>query len=400
LDDEIPELAMSSISAPYAVPRETSDLTQIIFACSLGTIFEWYDFFLYASLSAIIARQFFSSVNPAAAFIFSLLAFSAGFVVRPFGALLFGRLGDMVGRKRTFLTTIIVMGLSTFIVGALPGYETIGIAAPVLLIALRLMQGLAIGGESGGAVVYVAEHAPAGQRGLYTSFIQTTPACGLLLSLLIILGLRGVMSETAFAAWGWRIPFLVSAILLLISVWIRLKMDETPAFRKMISEGRGSAAPISEAFAKWTSAKTALIALFGGVAGSAVVWQTAQLYTLFFLTRTLGVDIVVANTLVGTMLAISIPSFILFGWLSDRIGRKPVILFGCFLAMTTYFPLFEMLARYANPRPSQRATCRARKGGGKLWRLLRPVQPDRHITVQKLVRHCQVATGKQGRELQ
>jgi hypothetical protein len=340
---------MSSIAIPISVPGETSELRKIIVASSLGTIFEWYDFFLYASLSAVIARQFFSGVNPATAYIFALLAFSAGFVIRPFGALFFGRLGDLVGRKYTFLVTIVIMGLSTFIVGLLPNYEAIGIAAPLLLITLRLLQGLAIGGEYGGAVVYVAEHAPNGRRGFYTSFIQITPACGLLLSLIVILGLRAFMTEPSFAQWGWRIPFLLSAVLLVISVWIRLRMSETPAFQKMKEEGKRSTAPLSEAFGTWDNAKITLIALFGGAAGQAVVWQCAQLYTLFFLTRTLGVEATAANLLVGAMLLVSVPLFILFGWLSDNIGRKPVILTGCLLAVATYFPLFGALARYANP---------------------------------------------------
>jgi MFS family permease len=340
---------MSSITIPYVVQAEKSDLKKIILACSLGTIFEWYDFFLYASLSAIIAKQFFSGVNPTAAFIFALLAFSAGFVIRPFGALVFGRFGDLVGRKYIFLLTIIVMGLSTVTVGILPNYETIGIAAPVMLIILRLLQGLAIGGEYGGAVVYVAEHAPNGQRGFYTSFIQITPAIGLLLSLVVILGLRGVLTEADFTQWGWRIPFLISGLLLLISVWIRLRMTETPAFERMKNEGKRSTAPLSEAFATWQNVRITLIATFGGVAGQAVVWQTAQLYTMFFLTRTLSVDSNTSNLLVGAMLLVSAPLFIAFGWLSDKVGRKPIILAGCVLAALTYFPLFEALAKYSNP---------------------------------------------------
>jgi MFS family permease len=343
------EAIMSSSAIALPVRTETSELRTIIVASSLGTIFEWYDFFLYASLSAIIAKQFFSGVNPAAAFIFALLAFSAGFVIRPFGALFFGRIGDLVGRKYTFLVTIIIMGAATFAVGLLPSYASMGIAAPVLVIVLRLLQGLAVGGEYGGAVVYVAENAPNGQRGFFTSFIQITPACGLLLSLIIILGLRGVMSEADFTEWGWRIPFLLSAFLLVISIWIRLGMTETPAFQRMKQEGKQSAAPLSEAFATWANAKITLIALFGGVAGQAVVWQTAQLYTMFFLTRTLGVDAMSANLLVGAMLLVSAPLFIFFGWLSDKVGRKPIILIGCALAAITYFPLFGALAQFANP---------------------------------------------------
>jgi Sugar (and other) transporter len=322
---------------------------QVIVTSSLGTVFEWYDFFLYASLSQVIAAEFFSGLNPTAAFIFSLLAFSAGFVVRPFGALVFGRLGDLVGRKHTFLVTILLMGISTFVVGLIPAYATIGIAAPALLITLRLVQGLAVGGEYGGAVVYVAEHAPDRRRGFYTSFIQITPALGLLLSLIVIAGARGLMSTGTFSAQGWRIPFLLSFVLLAISVWIRLRMHESPVFLKIKEEGRRSPAPLREAFGSWKYLSLSLLALFGGVAGQAVVWQTAQLYTLFFLSQTLGVDTTTTNVLVGAMLLVAIPFFVIFGWLSDRIGRKTLISTGCLLAALTYFPLFDALARYANP---------------------------------------------------
>lgn len=327
----------------------TSEQKRVIVASSLGTIFEWYDFFLYASLTVHLAQHFFSGVNPTAGFILALLAFAAGFLVRPFGALVFGRLGDLVGRKYTFLVTILIMGMATFFVGLLPSYETIGIYAPFLLVLMRLVQGLAIGGEYGGAVVYVAEHAPDNRRGFFTSFIQITPACGLLLSLIVIFGVRLLIGETAFAAWGWRIPFLLSVVLLGISVFIRLKMNESPVFQKMKEEGRQSKAPLAEAFGTWSNVKISLVALFGGVAGQAVVWQTAQLYTLFFLTQTLGVDANTTNLLVGAMLVIAIPMFIFFGWLSDKVGRKPIILLGCLLAATTYFPLFGYLAHYANP---------------------------------------------------
>lgn len=322
---------------------------RVIVASSLGTVFEWYEFFLYASLSATIAKHFFSGANPTAAFIFALIAFAAGFVIRPFGAVFFGRVGDLIGRKYTFLVTIILMGLSTIAVGLLPTYATIGIAAPIFLLLMRLIQGLAIGGEYGGAVVYVAEHAPTGKRGFFTSFIQITPAVGLLLSILIIQVVRTAIGEDAFQSWGWRIPFLLALPLLGISVWIRLKMDESPVFQKMKAEGTLSKAPLREVFASSKYLKVTLIALFGGVAGQAVVWQTAQLYTLFFLTQTLRLDGGTTNILVGIMLLCAVPLFIFFGWLSDRIGRKPIIIVGCALAVLTYFPLFGLLAKAVNP---------------------------------------------------
>ncbi|HSI41618.1 MAG TPA: MFS transporter [Xanthobacteraceae bacterium] len=327
----------------------TAEEKKVIFASSLGTVFEWYDFYLYGSLSAIIAAQFFSGVNPTAAFIFALMAFAAGFAVRPFGAIVFGRLGDMVGRKYTFLITILLMGASTFVVGILPNYATWGIAAPVILIVLRLFQGLALGGEYGGAATYVAEHAPHGRRGFYTSWIQTTATLGLFLSLLVILGTRTYLGEAEFAAWGWRIPFLVSILLLAVSVWIRLTLSESPAFKKMKEEGKTSKAPLTEAFGRWDNAKVALIALFGGTAGQAVVWYTGQFYALFFLTQTLKVDGWTANVLIAVSLLIGTPFFIVFGWLSDKIGRKPIILGGCLIAALTYFPLFAAITHYANP---------------------------------------------------
>ncbi|CAD5108513.1 MFS transporter [Zestomonas carbonaria] len=327
----------------------TSEERKVIFASSLGTVFEWYDFYLYGSLSAIIAAQFFSGVNPTAAFIFALMAFAAGFAVRPFGAIFFGRLGDLVGRKYTFLITIMIMGLSTFIVGILPSYAAWGIAAPIILIILRLFQGLALGGEYGGAATYVAEHAPHGRRGFYTSWIQTTATLGLFLSLLVILGTRTWLGEEEFAAWGWRIPFLLSIILLGISVWIRLSLNESPAFKKMKEEGKTSKAPLTEAFGRWENAKVALVALFGGTAGQAVVWYTGQFYALFFLTQTLKVDGPTANILIALSLLIGTPFFIVFGWLSDKIGRKPIILGGCLVAALTYFPLFSLITHYANP---------------------------------------------------
>jgi MFS family permease len=329
--------------------KEPADVKTVVFASSLGTVFEWYDFYLYGSLAAIISKQFFSGVNPTAAFIFALMAFAAGFAVRPFGAIVFGRLGDMVGRKYTFLITISIMGISTFIVGLLPSYESIGIAAPIILVGLRLLQGLALGGEYGGAATYVAEHAPAGKRGLHTSWIQTTATLGLFLSLLVILGTRTIIGEEEFAAWGWRIPFLISLLLLLISVWIRLKLSESPTFQKMKDEGKGSKAPLTESFGKWSNLKIVLLALFGLTAGQAVVWYTGQFYALFFLTQSLKVDATTANLLIAVSLAIGTPGFILFGWLSDKIGRKRIIMAGCALAVLTYFPVFKQITHYANP---------------------------------------------------
>src|SRR3954463_1013847 len=327
-------------------PAETRT---VIFASSLGTVFEWYDFYLYGSLAAIISKQFFSGVNPTAAFIFALLAFAAGFAVRPFGALLFGRIGDLVGRKYTFLVTILIMGLSTFIVGLLPNAATIGIAAPIILIALRLLQGLALGGEYGGAATYVAEHAPMGKRGYYTSFIQTTATLGLFLSLLVILFTRTALGEPEFAKWGWRIPFLVSVVLLGISVWIRLRLNESPVFQKMKDEGKGSKAPLTEAFANWSNAKLVILALVGGVMGQGVVWYTGQFYALFFLQSILKVDGYTANLLIAWSLLLGTGFFVVFGAMSDKIGRKPIILAGCLIAALTFFPIFRMITTNANP---------------------------------------------------
>ena len=322
---------------------------KVIFASSLGTVFEWYDFYLYGSLAAIIAKQFFSGLDAGSAFIFALLAFAAGFIVRPFGAIFFGRLGDMIGRKYTFLVTILIMGLSTFIVGVLPSYASIGVAAPVILIALRLLQGLALGGEYGGAATYVAEHAPMGKRGAYTSWIQTTATLGLMLSLMVILGTRTALGEAAFADWGWRVPFLVSILLLAISVYIRLSMNESPAFAKMKSEGKTSKAPLSESFGQWKNLKIVILALIGLTAGQAVVWYSGQFYALFFMTQALKVDGAAANIYVALSLIIGTPFFILFGTLSDKIGRKPIIMAGCLLAVITYFPTFTALTNAANP---------------------------------------------------
>lgn len=327
----------------------TAEERKVIFASSLGTIFEWYDFYLYGSLAAIIAKQFFSGTDPNTAFIFALLAFAAGFIVRPFGALVFGRLGDMIGRKYTFLVTILIMGGSTFIVGLLPGYASIGIAAPIILISLRILQGLALGGEYGGAATYVAEHAPDDKRGAFTSWIQTTATLGLFLSLLVILGTRTAIGEAAFADWGWRIPFLLSVFLLGVSVWIRLSMNESPAFAKMKAEGKTSKAPLTESFGQWKNLKIVVLALIGLTAGQAVVWYTGQFYALFFLTQTLKVDGSTANLLIAGSLLIGTPFFLVFGTLSDKIGRKNIIMAGCLLAAITYFPIFNALTHYANP---------------------------------------------------
>jgi MFS family permease len=321
----------------------------IIGASSLGTIFEWYDFYLYGLLATIIGAQFFSGVNETTSFIFALAAFAAGFAVRPFGALVFGRLGDLVGRKHTFLITMSLMGLATFAVGILPSYASAGVAAPVMLVALRLLQGLALGGEYGGAATYVAEFSPPGKRGFFTSWIQTTATVGLFAALLVVIGIRTYIGEDAFKAWGWRIPFLLSILLLAVSLWIRLKLAESPVFLKMKSLGTTSKAPLSEAFTRWINLKVVLIALFGAVMGEAVVWYGGQFYALFFLERNLHVDGATTNILIAIALVLATPGFVLFGWLSDRIGRKPIILAGCLLAAVTYFPLFHALTEYANP---------------------------------------------------
>ncbi|MGJ4804795.1 MFS transporter [Luteimonas sp. SDU82] len=327
----------------------TKEHRKVIVASSLGTVFEWYDFYLYGSLAAVIAVHFFSSLAPGPAFIMALLTFAAGFAVRPFGALVFGRLGDLIGRKYTFLITIVIMGVSTFLVGVLPTYESIGIAAPIILVVLRCLQGLALGGEYGGAATYVAEHAPMGKRGLYTSFIQTTATVGLFLSLLVILGCRLILGNEAFAEWGWRIPFLISFVLLIISIWIRMQLNESPLFQKMKEEGTRSKAPLTESFGTWSNGKIVLLALFGATAGQAVVWYAGQFYALFFMTQTLKVDPITANLFIAAALAIATGGFIFFGWLSDKIGRKPIIMVGCLLAALTYFPLFKGLMYFGNP---------------------------------------------------
>jgi MFS family permease len=322
---------------------------RVILASSLGTVFEWYDFYLYGSLAAIIGKQFFTGLNETSQFIFALLAFAAGFAVRPFGAIVFGRVGDLIGRKYTFLITIIIMGTSTFLVGVLPGYSTMGVLAPVLLIALRLLQGLALGGEYGGAATYVAEHAPPGKRGLYTSFIQITATFGLFLSLLVILGMRLWLGTESFEAWGWRIPFLLSAILVGVSVYIRMQLHESPVFQQMKAEGKQSKAPLTEAFGQWKNLRLVILALLGATAGQAVVWYTGQFYSLYFLTQSLKIDGTTANLLIAAALLIGTPFFVFFGWLSDKVGRKPVVLAGCLLAALTMFPIFKGLTHFGNP---------------------------------------------------
>ena len=327
----------------------TSAEGKVIFASSLGTVFEWYDFYLYGSLAAIISKHFFSGVNETTGFIFALMAFAAGFAVRPFGALVFGRLGDMIGRKYTFLVTILIMGLSTAVVGMLPTYAQIGVAAPIILVSLRLLQGLALGGEYGGAATYVAEHAPMGKRGLFTSFIQTTATLGLFLSLLVILACRTYLGKDVFEEWGWRIPFLLSILLLAISVYIRMQLNESPVFQKMKAEGKGSKAPLTESFARWDNLRIVILSLLGGTAGQAVVWYTGQFYALFFLLQTLKIDSQTANLLIAGSLLLGTPFFVVFGALSDKIGRKPIVMAGCIIAALTYFPIFHGLTEYGNP---------------------------------------------------
>jgi hypothetical protein len=343
---------MASTSAAAQLPKLQEAATNqwlVIGASSLGTVFEWYDFYLYGLLATVLNAQFFSGVNEITGFIFALATFAAGFAVRPFGALVFGRLGDLVGRKHTFLITMSIMGGATFAVGLLPSYASAGVAAPVLLLALRLLQGLALGGEYGGAATYVAEFAPQGKRGLYTSWIQTTATLGLFTALLVVIGTRTYLGEDAFKAFGWRIPFLVSVVLLAVSLWIRMQLSESPVFLKMKNLGTTSKAPLAEAFGRWINLKIVLIALLGAVMGQAVVWYTGQFYALFFLERMLKVDGATTNILTAIALALATPGFIFFGWLSDRIGRKPIIMTGCLLALLTYFPLFGALTRYANP---------------------------------------------------
>ena len=342
-----------SMSAPSTAPPMTREEKKVIFASSLGTVFEWYDFYLYGSLAAVIGKQFFAALDPTAAFIASLMAFAAGFLVRPFGALVFGRLGDMIGRKYTFLVTILIMGLSTFIVGVLPGYAAIGAAAPIILVGLRLLQGLALGGEYGGAATYVAEHAPHGKRGAYTSWIQTTATLGLFLSLIVIIGTKAIFGDAAFNDFYWRVPFWMSIFLLGVSVWIRLSLNESPAFKKMKDEGRTSKAPLTESFGQWKNMKIVIIALLGLTAGQGVVWYTGQFYALFFLTAQLKVEPTTAQLMIGASLLLGTPFFIVFGTLSDRIGRKPIIMAGCLVAALTFFPLFGAITKAANPELAQ-----------------------------------------------
>ncbi len=347
------EPMQKTVGGRAAAPAKGQNEKLVIAASSLGTVFEWYDFYLYGLLATYISAQFFSGVNETTGFIFALGAFAAGFAVRPFGALVFGRIGDMVGRKNTFLVTMGLMGLATFAVGLLPSYTTIGVAAPIILIGLRLLQGLAMGGEYGGAATYVAEHAPDGKRGLYTSWIQTTATMGLFAALLIVIGTRTLLGEEVFKAWGWRVPFLVSIILLAVSMWIRLQLNESPVYQKMKDEGKTSKAPLTEAFAKWGNLKWVIIVLLGAVAGQAVVWYTGQFYALFFLEKMLKVDGATTNILIAIALMIGTPGFVFFGWLSDKIGRKPIILVGCALASLTYFPTFHALTKAANPALAQ-----------------------------------------------
>jgi MFS family permease len=343
-------MAVNASPAVLAPPaNEKSAERRVIFASSLGTVFEWYDFYLYAVLAPYFAALFYPPGNATAALIASFATYAAGFVVRPFGALVFGRIGDLVGRKYTFLVTIVVMGISTAAAGLVPTYEKIGMVAPAILVLLRLAQGLALGGEYGGAATYVAEHAPHEKRGFHTSFIQTTATLGLFLSLLVIWACRSQFGEVAFKAWGWRIPFLVSLILLGVSVYIRLKLNESPVFLRMKAEGKGSKAPIAESFGQWKNLKLVLIALFGAAAGQGVVWYTGQFYALFFLTTTLKVEWKTAYLILCAALALGTGFFLVFGRLSDKIGRKNIMIVGCLLAAITYFPMYRAMTHYGNP---------------------------------------------------
>jgi MFS family permease len=340
---------MASIALTNGLLDERREERHVIFASSLGTVFEWYDFYIYATLAPYFANLFFPSGNATAALLASFATYAAGFLVRPFGALVFGRVGDLVGRKYTFLVTIVVMGLSTAAAGLLPTYSSIGMASPTILVALRLAQGLALGGEYGGAATYVAEHAPDKKRGLYTSFIQTTATLGFFLSLLIIGSCRVEMSDASFKSWGWRIPFLASLVLLVVSVYIRLRLNESPIFLRMKAEGKGSKGPLRESFTKWPNLKLVLLALFGATAGQGVVWYTGQFYALFFLQGTLKIDWKTSYAIVAIALALGTGCFVVFGWLSDRIGRKRIMLAGCLLAAATYFPIYRAMTHFGNP---------------------------------------------------
>ena len=389
--------ASQTIASAATMPAEHR---KVIVASGLGALFEWYDFYLYGALAAILAHQFFATLDPQLALVFALLGFAAGFVVRPVGALLFGRLGDLIGRKYTFLVTLLLMGAATFIVGLLPGHETIGVAAPLALVVLRLLQGLAIGGEYGGVVTYVAEHAPPGKRGAYTGWIQTTATLGLLLALLVIATTRGALGEAAFADWGWRIPFLLSALLLVIGVWIRLSLKESPPFLRIKQGGRWSRSPLTEAFARWSNLKLVIVALFGLVAGQAVVWYTGQFQALFFLTLHLKVDDTTASLLTAIALALGTPLFVVFGALSDRVGRKPIILLGCLLAASSYFPLFEALTRSRQPRTRRRAGEGVGHADRATERMLVAVQSARRQRREQRVRHRPAAARVARRALQ
>ena len=380
---------MLNTRLPGSAARPAMPHARVILASSLGTGFEWYDFFLYGSLAAIISRQFFAGVNETTGFIFALMTFAAGFAVRPFGALVFGRLGDLVGRKKTFLATIIIMGTATTLVGVLPNYQSIGIAAPIMLIGLRMLQGLAIGGEYGGAVTYVAEHAPSALRGRYTSWIQTTATLALLLSLLVILGCRALLGS-AFDSWGWRVPFLLSVALLAVSVYIRLQLTESPVFQQMVAEGSASRAPLRDAFSDSRNVKRMLSVLLGATAGMNVIWYGGQLYALYFLTQVLKLEPQTANLLLAVTLVIGAPLYLLFGRLSDRFGRKTFIMLGMALAATTYFPVYRAITHFANPAiesASQRAPVQVRAAPGDCSLQFDP------IGRQRFIKSCDIAKG-------
>ena len=380
---------MPNASAPIPAAPAAMPHRRVILASSLGTGFEWYDFFLYGSLAAVISKQFFAGVNESSAFIFALLTFAAGFAVRPFGALLFGRLGDLVGRKKTFLATIIIMGSSTTLVGVLPNYQSVGIAAPITLIALRMLQGLAIGGEYGGAVIYLAEHAPASLRGRYTSWIQTTSTLALLLSLLVIMACRAKLGS-AFETWGWRIPFLISVVLLAVSVYIRLQLAESPVFQQSVAEGNASSAPIRDAFSDSANVKRMLSVLIGATAGQNVIWYGGQLYALYFLTQVLKVEQQTATVLLAVVLVLGSPLYLVFGRLSDRVGRKRLVMLGMALAALTYFPIYRAITHFANPAieaAARQAPVRVLAAPGSCSLQFDP------IGKQRFVNSCDIAKG-------